>query len=147
MGDAPGTVITARACSRALIALAVTVLVACASPAPEPTATGSEPVAAETSPPPSPRETPEALQIGDLVSVPVGVAGGVDPGAAAGKSLNVPEGWSADVWANVPGARLAAWTPDGRLLAAGADANAYSATLIFHFYYHRGHGGHAPTAA
>ncbi len=49
---------------------------------------------------------------------------GVDPGAAAGKSLNVPEGWSVDVWANVPGARLAAWTPDGRLLVSNGSGGA-----------------------
>jgi glucose/arabinose dehydrogenase len=43
-------------------------------------------------------------------------AAGVDPGAAEGNSLNVPSGWTVEVLANVPGARLAAWSPDGSLV-------------------------------
>ncbi|WP_305789688.1 PQQ-dependent sugar dehydrogenase [Symbioplanes lichenis] len=53
-----------------------------------------------------------------LTPVALTVAGGVDPGAAAGRSLNLPPGWTAEVWANVPGARRLAWTPDGRLLVS-----------------------------
>jgi glucose/arabinose dehydrogenase len=30
----------------------------------------------------------------------------------------VPDGWTIEVWARVPGARLAAWTPDGALLVS-----------------------------
>jgi glucose/arabinose dehydrogenase len=56
-----------------------------------------------------------------LSPVPLTTAGGVDPGAATGRSLNLPAGWTAEVWANVPGARLAAWTPDGRLLVSTGD--------------------------
>jgi glucose/arabinose dehydrogenase len=56
--------------------------------------------------------------IGPLTPVRVTVSDGADAGAAAGRSLNVPEGWQAEVWANVPNARLAAWTPDGRLLVS-----------------------------
>lgn len=55
---------------------------------------------------------------GALSPVALTVAGGVDPGAAAGRSLNLRRGWSAEVWANVPGARRLAWTPDGRLLVS-----------------------------
>ncbi|WP_033342026.1 PQQ-dependent sugar dehydrogenase [Catenuloplanes japonicus] len=55
---------------------------------------------------------------GALSPVALTVAGGVDPGAAAGRSLNLRAGWSAEVWANVPGARRLAWTPDGRLLVS-----------------------------
>ncbi len=48
-------------------------------------------------------------------------AEGLDPGVASGHSLNVPAGWTAEVWANVPGARLAAWSPDGALVVSQAD--------------------------
>jgi len=53
-----------------------------------------------------------------LVLSPLTVAEGTDPGAAADQSLYIPAGWTAEVWANVPNARLAAWTPDGRLLVS-----------------------------
>jgi glucose/arabinose dehydrogenase len=32
--------------------------------------------------------------------------------------LTLPDGWTAQVWARVPGARMAAWTPSGRLLVS-----------------------------
>lgn len=69
----------------------------------------------------APSRAPGPVTIGDLVSVEVTWAEGVDPGAAAGRSLNVPQGWTAEVWANIPGARMAAWTPDGRLAVSQAD--------------------------
>jgi glucose/arabinose dehydrogenase len=53
-----------------------------------------------------------------LSPVALTVAGGVDAGAAAGRSLNLRAGWTAEVWANIPGARRLAWTPDGRLLVS-----------------------------
>jgi glucose/arabinose dehydrogenase len=34
------------------------------------------------------------------------------------RSLQAPPGWRVGVWARVPGARLLAWTPDGRLLVS-----------------------------
>ncbi|MEU8287467.1 gluconolaconase [Micromonospora sp. NPDC048905] len=34
------------------------------------------------------------------------------------RRLQAPPGWKVDVWARVPGARLLAWTPDGRLLVS-----------------------------
>ncbi|HWS34360.1 MAG TPA: gluconolaconase [Actinoplanes sp.] len=55
---------------------------------------------------------------GTLAPVALTVAAGVDPGTAAGQSLNLRRGWTAQVWANVPGARRLAWTPDGRLLVS-----------------------------
>lgn len=55
---------------------------------------------------------------GPLEPVRLGVATGADPGAAAGHSLNLPRGWSGEVWAEVPGARVAAWSPDGRLVVS-----------------------------
>jgi glucose/arabinose dehydrogenase len=53
-----------------------------------------------------------------LSPVPLTAASGVDVGAASGHSLNLPKGWSAQVWADVPGARLAVWAPDGRLIVS-----------------------------
>jgi glucose/arabinose dehydrogenase len=55
---------------------------------------------------------------GPLSAVPLTVAAGAAPGAAAGRSLNLPRGWTGQVWADVPGARIAAWAPDGRLLVS-----------------------------
>ena len=34
------------------------------------------------------------------------------------RQLQAPPGWTVTVWARVPGARLLAWTPDGRLLVS-----------------------------
>src|SRR4051812_1379273 len=34
------------------------------------------------------------------------------------RRLQAPPGWTVTVWARVPGARLLAWTPDGRLLVS-----------------------------
>jgi glucose/arabinose dehydrogenase len=59
---------------------------------------------------------------GTLSPVALTVADGVDPGAAAGRSLNLRAGWSAEVWANIPGARRLAWAPDGRLLVSTGGA-------------------------
>ncbi|KHK97996.1 sugar dehydrogenase [Microbacterium mangrovi] len=58
---------------------------------------------------------PAAGAPGTLSPVRLSVAAGTDPGAAAGRSLSLPRGWTGAVWANVPGARVAAWSPDGRL--------------------------------
>lgn len=55
---------------------------------------------------------------GPLSPVRLTVAAGADAGAAAGRSLNLPHGWSGEVWADVAGARIAAWSPDGRLLVS-----------------------------
>src|ERR1700722_7450192 len=41
---------------------------------------------------------------------------------ATDHSLNVPTGWSAEVWALVPDARLEQWTPKGSLLVSEANA-------------------------
>jgi len=61
---------------------------------------------------------PSTMAADELTPVPLTVAEGVDPGAAAGRSLNLPAGWTAQVWAQVPRARLAAWTPDRRLVVS-----------------------------
>jgi len=36
----------------------------------------------------------------------------------AARTVDAPRGWTVSVWARVDGARLAAWTPDGRLLVS-----------------------------
>jgi len=80
----------------------------------------TEPVSETPAPAPSPSAT---ASWGALVTTPLTVATGTDPGAADGQSLNIPAGWTAEVWANVSGARLAAWTPDGRLLVSNGGGN------------------------
>ena len=50
----------------------------------------------------------------DLV-VPPGEGGGA---FATPRTLTVPPGWTARVWARVPGARMEAWTPEGDLLVS-----------------------------
>ena len=60
--------------------------------------------------------TPSSAAPVALTTVPVGAAAGTTAGAAAGHTLRVPSGWTAAVWAHVADARMAAWTPDGRLL-------------------------------
>jgi glucose/arabinose dehydrogenase len=55
-----------------------------------------------------------------LSPVRLSTPAGIDAGAADGHSLNLPAGWRAEVWANVPGARMAVWTPDDRLIVSAA---------------------------
>ena len=57
-----------------------------------------------------------------LFPVRLSVAAGADGGAATGRSLRVPRGWTAQVWAKVGGARMAAWLPDGSLLVTTGSA-------------------------
>jgi len=71
-------------------------------------------------PPPTeaPSQAPPNPSVGPLVSTALTVAEGTNPADAEGQSLNIPQGWTAEVWANVPGARLAAWDLDGSLLVS-----------------------------
>ena len=62
--------------------------------------------------------------VGPLAATPLTVAEGTIPGLANGQSVEIPQGWTAEVWANVPGARLATWTPDGKLLVSSPDRSA-----------------------
>jgi glucose/arabinose dehydrogenase len=75
-------------------------------------ATGSTPA------PSTPAPTTAVAPAG-LVPVTVTVPAGLDqqPFDTARQAL-VPPGWTLSVWARVPKARLAAWTPDGRLLVS-----------------------------
>jgi glucose/arabinose dehydrogenase len=51
--------------------------------------------------------------------VPAGEGGGA---LATPRQLTVPSGWTARVWARVPGARMEAWTPQGDLLVSVPDS-------------------------
>ncbi|MBX3193804.1 MAG: hypothetical protein KF727_01725 [Microbacteriaceae bacterium] len=86
---------------------------------------------------PAPNSTTAAP--GPLAPVELTVAAGTDGGAATGRTLNLPVGWSAEVWAAVPQARLAAWTPDGRLVVSSGRSGRL--TLLT-----PGSPGNAPTA-
>ncbi|MET0698817.1 MAG: gluconolaconase [Mycobacterium sp.] len=92
--------------------LAATVLVAaCAGPAPTPGTSSS-------ASPPSP-QAPQAPQAAGLATVTVQVPDGLAASPFdSPRQATVPEGWTLSVWARVPKARLAAWTPDGALLVS-----------------------------
>jgi glucose/arabinose dehydrogenase len=47
--------------------------------------------------------------------VPAGLGGGA---LSSTRTLNLPRGWTASVWARVPNARIEAWTPQGDLLVS-----------------------------
>jgi glucose/arabinose dehydrogenase len=50
--------------------------------------------------------------------VPAGLGGGA---FSATRTLSLPRGWTASVWARVPDARIEAWTPQGGLLVSQPD--------------------------
>src|ERR1700733_5312302 len=81
---------------------------------------------------PAPPATPPAPASPASPAVPAAAAGvaaqswvdlvvppGEDGGAfSSPRRLKVPDGWTARVWARVPGARKEAWTPEGDLLVS-----------------------------
>jgi glucose/arabinose dehydrogenase len=89
-----------RGWARRASVLAVTVLAAACTSSPSP------------NPPAPPAEAPVGL-VPVTIEVPAGMAG--SPFDRPRQAL-VPAGWTISVWARVPKARLAAWTPDGALL-------------------------------
>lgn len=84
--------------------LVAVLLLGCAGCAADPPVTGAPNAAAPSS---------------SLVSAPVGVPPelGGTPFDEPRRAL-IPDGWTMSVWARVPGARLAAWAPDGALLVS-----------------------------
>jgi glucose/arabinose dehydrogenase len=58
---------------------------------------------------------PPAARSATTLVVPAGQGGGA---LSTPRTLTVPAGWTARVWARVPGARMEAWTPEGDLLVS-----------------------------
>jgi glucose/arabinose dehydrogenase len=88
--------------------VAVVLLVAACSTSPAPTLQPSSP------PPPPTTEVATNL-------VPVSVQAAPDmaqPPFDEARQALVPSGWTLSVWARIPSARLAAWTPDGAVLVS-----------------------------
>jgi len=65
--------------------------------------------------PGSPAGLASAAQSTTTLVVPAGEGGGA---LSTPHELTVPAGWTARVWARVPGARMEAWTPEGDLLVS-----------------------------
>jgi glucose/arabinose dehydrogenase len=59
--------------------------------------------------------TPAAARSRVALAIPPGEGGGA---FAIPRTLIVPPGWAARVWARVPDARMEAWTPEGDLLVS-----------------------------
>src|SRR4051812_17303512 len=85
-----------------LTAVAIALCAACGTPAVDPP--GSAP----------PAQAAAGLTPSRVI-VPAGLA--TDPFDAPRSAL-IPAGWTISLWARVPRARLAAWTPDGALLVS-----------------------------
>lgn len=76
-------------------------------------------LAACSTPSPQSSPAPPAAVPGRLVSAPVSV--GADLAQAPldqPRRALIPDGWTMSVWARIPKARLATWTPDGALLVS-----------------------------
>jgi glucose/arabinose dehydrogenase len=105
---------TAGILAAALVAAAA----ACSSSAGQGPGPGGPPSPASASPAGSPGapagQVPAARSRTPLV-VPAGESGGA---LSTAHTLTVPAGWTARVWARVPGARMEAWTPEGDLLVS-----------------------------
>lgn len=57
-----------------------------------------------------------------LISVPLAVPAGAEQGPfSVPRTLKLPAGWTASLWARVPNARMEAWTPGGDLLVSQPD--------------------------
>jgi glucose/arabinose dehydrogenase len=100
-----------------LAAAAVTMASACGGPAGQ-----GQGTAVPTSRPAAP-QAPQGLASGHppvalakaILVVPKGEGGGT---LSTPHLLTMPAGWTARVWARVPGARMEAWTPEGDLLVS-----------------------------
>ena len=89
------------------------VVTACA-----PTSAGGSSAATQAPAPAAPTTAPPAAAP-QLAQVGVTVPSGMDAAPFdQSRQVAAPAGWTVEVWARVPGARLAAWAPDGRLLVS-----------------------------
>jgi glucose/arabinose dehydrogenase len=86
------------------------------SPAQPPAATAAS-AAPSSAAPPATGAAPGARSTTTLI-VPAGQGGGA---LSTPHQLTVPAGWTAQVWARVPDARMEAWTPGGDLLVSEPD--------------------------
>ncbi|NMO94127.1 sorbosone dehydrogenase family protein [Actinomycetospora sp. TBRC 11914] len=100
-----------RAARFALAGLASLLLLvsACSSPDAEPPAAAA----------PAPSGAPTSATTAGLAPTPLRVGAGMgDAPFDTARTVDVPAGWTASVWARLPGARLEAWAPDGSLLVS-----------------------------
>ena len=113
-----------RRFTAAILAAAVAATVAAAAAAcsgsslsghEHPAATPSSPAPASSSSTGSPSANAPAGRSSTPLTVPAGERGGA---LSTTHTLTVPAGWTARVWARVPGARMEAWTPEGDLLVS-----------------------------
>ena len=66
--------------------------------------------------------TTSAPTAGAIATVPLTVpAGEAAAPFSVPRTLSLPSGWTAEVWARVPDARMEAWSPDGDLLVSEPD--------------------------
>jgi glucose/arabinose dehydrogenase len=98
--------------TRAAGCLGAACLVALAACAPGGGAGGAGMTAAAVPPSTASSTNPALSQV--TVSVPAGATAPFDQP----RTVDAPAGWSVALWAQVPGARLLAWTPDGHLLVS-----------------------------
>jgi glucose/arabinose dehydrogenase len=91
-------------------------LPACSSTS-APDATSSSRVASSGAPSSStsPAGTSDSALASSRLTVPAGLD---DEPFDVARTVRAPKGWRVALWARVPGARLAAWTPDGSLLVS-----------------------------
>jgi glucose/arabinose dehydrogenase len=106
-----------------LTATVMAVAAACSGSAgqgPGPAAPSSRASAASAASSGSPAASAPTVQVpAGRSSTPLAVPAGEGGGAlAAPHTLTVPAGWTARLWARVPGARMEAWTPEGDLLVS-----------------------------
>jgi glucose/arabinose dehydrogenase len=109
MTTSPAPLRARRACHGLLAGLAALLLLtaACSS-------SGDPAAAANTAPGPA-----SGASTAGLVQTPLKAGPGLDDDPfGTQRSVLVPSGWTASVWARVDGARLEAWAPDGSLLVS-----------------------------
>ena len=105
----PGEVIHGRRrWAPTLAAVALALLAGCSAAA-TPTGAPTDAQAAGVTPAPGPARSAVEVTVPDgLDAAPFDVS----------RELTAPTGWTVSVWARVPAARLATWTPDGKLLVS-----------------------------
>jgi hypothetical protein len=99
---------------RNVLVVTLVAVVALAGCSPKSPSTGRSPAPASPTSPAAP-EPASANLVTALVDVPGGLA--QSPLDEPRQAL-IPEGWTISVWARIPKARLATWTPDGALLVS-----------------------------